>query len=179
VISRDQGSTIGQQIKQARLRRGFTQRELAEKIGVQYQQIQQYERGDRISLDRLALIAAVLDVNFTVGLKKNAMAIAVATVLGTAACFCCLPGAKAMAGELLECLAEPLGQGWHYRTKVPGFNGNVRGDRCWYDGPAMKPRAELYWPGPQAPVEMTPLPPPRPAAAQQEFHERWEGLSAR
>lgn len=57
----------------------------------------------------------------------------------------------ARSGERLPCFAEPQGRDWHYRTKVPGFNGDVRGDRCWFNGPSMKPRDELYWPSPPAP----------------------------
>ncbi|MBD0392114.1 helix-turn-helix transcriptional regulator [Wolbachia endosymbiont of Pentalonia nigronervosa] len=36
---------IGKKIRQFRLTRGFTQSELAEKIGISYQQIQKYENG--------------------------------------------------------------------------------------------------------------------------------------
>jgi hypothetical protein len=44
-----------------------------------------------------------------------------------------------LAGELMVCQLESH-PGWHYRTKV----GN-RPEQCWYDGPRMKPRKELYW----------------------------------
>ena len=29
---------------------------------------------------------------------------------------------------------------WHYRTKIDGKSW-----KCWYEGPRMKPRSELYW----------------------------------
>lgn len=158
---------------QTRVRRGLTQRELAERIGVPYQQIQKYERGEKLTLERLTLIARELGLNLSSLLM--ALAFCVATFLIV------FEPKIARAGERLECFAEPLGKDWHYRTKVPGFAGDVRGDRCWYDGPSMKPRSELYWPAEQeAPIEMTPLPPARPPGANLiSFQDRWEGLAAR
>ena len=55
----------------------------------------------------------------------------------------------AHAGERLQCFAQPQGRDWHYRTRVPGFNGDVKDDRCWYPGERMKPREELFWPSPE------------------------------
>ena len=48
----------------------------------------------------------------------------------------------AHGGDKQLCQMEPLGplSGWHYRTKVNG-----KAWKCWYEGPRMKPRSELYW----------------------------------
>jgi hypothetical protein len=49
---------------------------------------------------------------------------------------------NAYAGEKMICNLEPTNDaaGWHYRTKIGG-----RDDRCFYIGPRMKPRSELFW----------------------------------
>ena len=55
---------IGLKIKQMRKRWGLSQIELAEKIGISFQQIQKYEKGStRISVMRLQQISDALDVN--------------------------------------------------------------------------------------------------------------------
>jgi transcriptional regulator with XRE-family HTH domain len=52
---------IGRKIRTYRQQRGITQMELADRIGVSYQQVQKYEGGrSRITLDRLALVARAL-----------------------------------------------------------------------------------------------------------------------
>lgn len=54
---------IGARLKELRLRRGMTQEQLAVLVGVQYQQIQQYESGSsKMSTDRLQMVAGALDV---------------------------------------------------------------------------------------------------------------------
>ena len=53
---------IGSKIKSYRQKRGVTQMELADRIGVSYQQVQKYEKGQsQISIDRLYLVAQALD----------------------------------------------------------------------------------------------------------------------
>lgn len=55
--------TTGQIMKEYRKAKGMSQMELAEVIGVSYQQVQKYEKGiNRISVDRLKQIAKALDV---------------------------------------------------------------------------------------------------------------------
>ena len=71
-------------------------------------------------------------------------------------------------GGSLPCAASPGGRDWHYRTKVPGYAGDVHDDKCWYDGPRMKPREELYWPAPDVvPMVVDRLP--------WEMENRWQG----
>jgi transcriptional regulator with XRE-family HTH domain len=54
---------IGEEIRKIRLLRGYSQEALAEKIGVSYQQIQKYEKGDsELKINRLESIAEALDV---------------------------------------------------------------------------------------------------------------------
>ena len=53
---------IGARIRAARELRHLTQHQLAKKLGVTYQRIQQYERGHKISLDGIGLIADILHV---------------------------------------------------------------------------------------------------------------------
>jgi hypothetical protein len=45
-------------------------------------------------------------------------------------------------GERVACQAAPgdSALSWHYRTKIPGHDA-----RCYYVGPRMKSRQELYW----------------------------------
>ena len=54
---------IGEQIRRIRTLRGYSQETLAEKIGVSYQQIQKYEKGDsELKINRLESIAEALEV---------------------------------------------------------------------------------------------------------------------
>ncbi|HHX69565.1 MAG TPA: helix-turn-helix transcriptional regulator [Gallicola sp.] len=51
-------------LKEARIKKGLTQRQLAEKLGVKYQLIQQYEYGKLIpSVKRLIQLAKILDID--------------------------------------------------------------------------------------------------------------------
>jgi len=62
---------IGDQIRKIRESFGITQMQLAEKIGVTYQQIQKYEKGrSNISIKRLYEIAKAMDVPPTFFLEK-------------------------------------------------------------------------------------------------------------
>ncbi|WP_265021880.1 WO male-killing family protein Wmk [Wolbachia endosymbiont (group A) of Icerya purchasi] len=57
---------IAQNVKSWRLKEGYTQKDLAEKIGVTYQIVLQYEKGTRkISIEKLYAIAEVLSINIT------------------------------------------------------------------------------------------------------------------
>jgi len=59
-------TTSGQIIREFRKTRGLTQMELAELVGVSYQQIQKYEKKfGSISVERLKQIAKALDVPVT------------------------------------------------------------------------------------------------------------------
>jgi len=54
----------GQMVRACRQARGISQEALADKIGVSFQQVQKYERGDnRISISRLVKIAQALSAN--------------------------------------------------------------------------------------------------------------------
>ena len=54
---------IGQRVRQRRWLLGMTQEQLAEKVGIKFQQIQKYETGaNRISSSRLWDISEVMDV---------------------------------------------------------------------------------------------------------------------
>ncbi|WP_425384087.1 WO male-killing family protein Wmk [Wolbachia endosymbiont (group B) of Eupithecia inturbata] len=55
---------IGQEVRNHRLAKGYTQKDLAKKIGTTYQVILQYEKGTRkISIEKLYAIAKVLSVD--------------------------------------------------------------------------------------------------------------------
>ncbi|UXX40642.1 WO male-killing family protein Wmk [Wolbachia endosymbiont of Oryzaephilus surinamensis] len=57
---------VGEKVKNWRLERGYTQKGLAEKLGVKYWVILQYEKGNRrISIERLYAIADALSVSIT------------------------------------------------------------------------------------------------------------------
>ncbi len=68
---------VGQRVRQRRWMVGMTQQQLAERVGIKFQQIQKYETGtNRISSSRLWDIAAVLEVPvsfFFDGLEGQAM----------------------------------------------------------------------------------------------------------
>lgn len=61
---REQNKAIGIRVRTRRKLMGMSQKQLAEQIGVAFQQIQKYENGsNQISAARLMQIAAVLDVS--------------------------------------------------------------------------------------------------------------------
>lgn len=63
---------VGELIRRLRDEKGITQMELAEMVGVSYQQIQKYEKGkSSISLCRLKQIADALDVPIVALLQKG------------------------------------------------------------------------------------------------------------
>ena len=54
---------VGKRIKEIRLLREMSQKDLAEQIGVRFQQVQKYETAsNRVSASRLFVIAKALDV---------------------------------------------------------------------------------------------------------------------
>lgn len=54
---------VGRRVKSRRLEKGLSQTELADKIGVTFQQVQKYEKGtNRIGAGRLQRISEALDV---------------------------------------------------------------------------------------------------------------------
>ena len=63
---------IGQKIRELRKRKGISQMDLAEKIGLSFQQIQKYEKGvNRISVSRLYQIARALDVDICIFFEEE------------------------------------------------------------------------------------------------------------
>jgi len=66
--------TVGNRVREMRIRKGMSQQTLGERVGVSFQQIQKYERGsNRMGSSRLVQIADVLDVpvgSFFDGLGK-------------------------------------------------------------------------------------------------------------
>jgi transcriptional regulator with XRE-family HTH domain len=66
---------VGERIRQLRQQRGMSQPELAERLGIRYQQFQKYESGaNRISAGRLYEIARIMGVGlpwFYVGLDLS------------------------------------------------------------------------------------------------------------
>jgi hypothetical protein len=79
---------------------------------------------------------------------------------------------SAHGGELMICHLQPGDAGgWHYRTKVGG-----RPQQCWYQGPDMKPRRELYWAeAPMVPPLIPPIDIMAPEPEPNEFDLRWKG----
>lgn len=69
---------VGQRMKQRRRQLSWSQEELAEKLGLSFQQVQKYERGaNRVSAGRLFHLCEVLDVDvsyFFDGLTRAAAA---------------------------------------------------------------------------------------------------------
>ncbi len=57
---------VGEKLKSWRLERGYTQKDLAKKLGVKYWVILQYEKGNRrIPIERLYAIIEALSINIT------------------------------------------------------------------------------------------------------------------
>lgn len=55
---------VGTRVRMLRVNRGISQAALAERIGVNFQQVQKYEQGaNRVGASRLAQIASALDVS--------------------------------------------------------------------------------------------------------------------
>jgi predicted transcriptional regulator len=52
---------IGHEVKAARYRAGVSQRELAEKLGIDHRYLSRLELGQRVSTERVAAIAEILD----------------------------------------------------------------------------------------------------------------------
>jgi transcriptional regulator with XRE-family HTH domain len=65
----DPRKIVGKRIREARNRAQLTQHQLATKLGVRYQQIQSYERGEKLSLDRLITIAEALRCDLNIMLQ--------------------------------------------------------------------------------------------------------------
>jgi transcriptional regulator with XRE-family HTH domain len=67
--------TVGNRVREFRIRKGLSQQVLGEQVGVSFQQVQKYERGtNRMGSSRLIQIADVLDVpvsSFFEGLGKH------------------------------------------------------------------------------------------------------------
>jgi transcriptional regulator with XRE-family HTH domain len=63
VVHRDHPqSGIGQRIRQAREQRGLTQSELGRCLGVSFQMVQAYEHGEKLTIDRITIVADALRV---------------------------------------------------------------------------------------------------------------------
>jgi len=60
----DYRAHIGRRIRQARESQGLTQCELAKRLGISYQLLQQHEVGQKLNLDRMIAIAETLRVDF-------------------------------------------------------------------------------------------------------------------
>lgn len=64
--------TLGEQVRNCRIMRGYTQRELATIIGISAQQMQKYESGkNRMSVLRLHQLAQALSVSLYILLMNN------------------------------------------------------------------------------------------------------------
>ncbi|WP_264339198.1 WO male-killing family protein Wmk [Wolbachia endosymbiont (group A) of Cydia splendana] len=65
-VERSLDYEVGQKVKSWRLERGYTQKDLAKKIGVKYWVILQYEKGNRrVPIERLYAIAEALSISIT------------------------------------------------------------------------------------------------------------------
>lgn len=77
---------VGKRIRHRRWLVGMTQQQLAQSVGIKFQQIQKYETGaNRVSASRLWDIAASMDVDvsfFFEGLEKQSNAASAATTAG-------------------------------------------------------------------------------------------------
>jgi transcriptional regulator with XRE-family HTH domain len=66
---------VGESIRAHRLIAGMSQSDLADKLGVSFQQVQKYEKGaNRVGAGRLPQIAAIFDIPITALFEANAQA---------------------------------------------------------------------------------------------------------
>ena len=66
-VARPVDVLVGQNIRICRMQRGLTQSELADRVGITFQQIQKYENGaNRVGASRLIQVAGALDVPLAV-----------------------------------------------------------------------------------------------------------------
>lgn len=89
--STDQDKAIGARMRAARLSRNFSQADLADAIGVTFQQVQKYESGrNRITASKLFLAAKVLrvdidyfsDDDYSQSIMGDAQALRAAQIVG-------------------------------------------------------------------------------------------------
>lgn len=103
-LARDLRRRVGEQIRQARLAAGLSQRELGRHVGRSHQTIGRLERGEMpsLSVELICVVASVLGLDAAVGLYPN----------GT-------PVRDAAQLALLERLRVRLGPGRRLRLEVP------------------------------------------------------------
>ena len=66
--------SVGELIRQMRKSSGLSQMQLAEKIGISYQQVQKYEKGtNRLSVSRLKQVAGALGVPVSLFLDEDSL----------------------------------------------------------------------------------------------------------
>jgi len=71
-IMHDNNTTLGTRIRLLRKAAGLTQKKMAEKLGVTFQQLQKYEKGkNNISVNRLFQVADVLNIGVESILGSN------------------------------------------------------------------------------------------------------------
>lgn len=105
---------VGNLVRELRIRRGLTQQDLAEALGVSFQQLQKYERGsNRMGASRLVQVAAALQCS----IKDLFMGIEGGEITGDAPLerdaakvardFACLPDPKTreVFGDLIRQMA--------------------------------------------------------------------------
>ena len=72
IYEKEINTSIGSQIKHYRLLSGVSQKDLASKLKISYQQLHKYEKGqDRISASKLLTIAEILGVDVSYFYKKK------------------------------------------------------------------------------------------------------------
>ncbi len=63
---------IGKQLREIRMRKGLTQREIADQLGIPYQMISQYETGRRCpKIETAKRLASILDIDISVLANDN------------------------------------------------------------------------------------------------------------
>ncbi|WP_136526309.1 helix-turn-helix domain-containing protein [Geomonas ferrireducens] len=69
-------AAIGKKIREFRLLAGFTQEQLAEKLGITFQQVQKYEKGTtKVNLTRLQQLAGILDVPASAFFEESSLTV--------------------------------------------------------------------------------------------------------
>ncbi len=66
---------IGQRLKEYRLKKGLTQQELAERLGVTWEMVSRYERGENLTIGRLIQLSQILGFDLSTLFEVDDVAI--------------------------------------------------------------------------------------------------------
>ena len=127
-MGRRQRQRAGEELRQARLAAGLSQRAVGHVVGLSHSAVGRLERGElkRVTVDRIATLAAALGLDLRIGLFPSGSPVRDAAHLA-----------------LIERLRERVGPGWRWRAEVPvPLPGDLRSADVVLDGPLVDEMVE-------------------------------------